>query len=115
PRQTYGDRPRLLAQLEIQFDDQSTQIIATDDSWRSAEGPIRSSDLLMGEDYDARREIPGWSTANFDASHWRPVELFEHPTIKVVAHRTAPVRKTREVKPIAPPKVSANKRRWLFD
>src|SRR5204862_4619772 len=57
PRQTYGDRPRLLAQLEITFDDGSTQGIVTDGSWRAGEGPIRSSDMLMGEDYDARMEI----------------------------------------------------------
>ena len=32
----------------------------------SAPGPIRSADLYDGEDYDARLERPGWSTAGFD-------------------------------------------------
>ncbi|HSV13352.1 MAG TPA: family 78 glycoside hydrolase catalytic domain, partial [Tepidisphaeraceae bacterium] len=115
PRQTYGDRPRLLAQLEVQFDDRTSVTIASDSSWQSSEGPIRSSDLLMGEDYDARQEMPGWSRPGFEASRWRPVELFDHPQIEIVAPRTPPVRPTRQVKPIAPPKVSANKRRWVFD
>jgi alpha-L-rhamnosidase len=115
PRQTYGDRPRLLAQIEIQFADGSSRIIATDETWKSGEGPIRSSDMLMGEDYDARMEIDGWSTAGFDDSRWRNAIVFDDPGIEIVAHRAPPIRKLGEVKPIAPPKVSANKRRWIFD
>src|SRR5207253_3121769 len=61
PRMSYADRPRLLAQLEIQLADGSSRMIVSDESWTWREGPIRSSDLLMGEDYDARMEIAGWS------------------------------------------------------
>jgi alpha-L-rhamnosidase len=107
PRQTYGDRPRLLAQLEVRFADGSTQTIITDETWASREGPIRSSDMLMGEDYDARME-------NTDAS-WQKVIVFDDPGIGIVAHRSPPVRPLEEIKPIAPPTVSKNKRRWLFD
>lgn len=115
PRQTYGDRPRLLAQLEVTLADGSTQAIATDGSWRAGEGPIRSSDMLMGEDYDARMEIPGWSAPGFDDRDWRAVQLAPDPGIEVVAHRAPPVRKLHTLKPIAPPVRSANKRRNIFD
>ncbi len=115
PRQTYGDRPRLLAQLEITANDGSKQTIVTDSSWKTGQGPIRSSDMLMGEDYDARLEIPGWSKPKFDDSNWSPAIVFDDPGIAIVAHRAPPMRRTHEVKPIAPPTVSANKRRWLFD
>lgn len=115
PRQTYGDRPRLRAQLEITYADGSTDTVATGQGWRAGEGPIRSSDMLMGEDYDARMEIDGWSTAAFDDSAWRPVLLPEAPSIAVVAARAPPVRPIEEIRPVGPPKVSANKRRHLFD
>ncbi len=133
PRQTFGDRPRLLAQLEITFTDGSTQTIVTDETWSAGEGPIRSSDMLMGEDYDARMEIDGWSNPHTFSPRgltgslenpasaqglnqdWRPVILFPDPNIDIVAHRALPVRKIQEIKPIAPPTVSANKRRHLFD
>ena len=115
PRQTYGDRPRFLAQLEITFHDGGTQTIASDESWRAGEGPIRSSDMLMGEDYDARMEIPAWSTTGFDDSRWRQAMVFDDPGIEIAAHRSPPVRKIQQIKPIAPPKVSANKRRHIFD
>ena len=105
PRQTYGDRPRLLAQLHLEFADGSERVIVTDKSWQAAEGPIRSSDLLMGEDVDARQVYPVW----------QPVLRFGHPEIELVAHRAPPVRRVREIKPIAPPVVSKNRRRHIFD
>ena len=43
PRQTYGDRPRLLAQLEIHLSVVTSIANATDNTWKCSEGPIRSS------------------------------------------------------------------------
>ncbi|MFT3788116.1 MAG: glycoside hydrolase family 78 protein [Tepidisphaeraceae bacterium] len=115
PRQTYGDRPRLLAQLEVTFDDGSTQVITSDSTWRAGEGPIRQSDMLMGEDYDARLEINGWSAAGFNDSSWRPVVTFADPGIELSAAIAPPTVRTQEIKPITPPKASANKRRHIYD
>ena len=73
-REIYGDKPRLMAQLEIEYDDGTTQTVATDASWKAAYGPTREADLLMGCAYDARRES-GWMTAGFDDAAWRPVAV----------------------------------------
>jgi alpha-L-rhamnosidase len=43
------------------------------------------------------------------------VVVFDDAAIELVAHRAPPVRRIQELKPIAPPKVSANKRRHIFD
>ena len=52
-----------MGQLEMEYDDGTREVVSTDASWKvSGEGPIREADFLMGESYDARREIPGWST-----------------------------------------------------
>ena len=116
PRQFYGDRPKLLAQLVIDFADGRSQTVHTDGTWTTTDaGPIRSSDMLMGEDYDARLEINGWSTAAFDAGRWEPVVVCDEPQIAIVAPRSRPVRKVSEISPPKLPTVSANKRRWLFD
>ncbi|MGC4031739.1 MAG: glycoside hydrolase family 78 protein [Tepidisphaeraceae bacterium] len=115
PRQYYGDRPKLLAQLVLDFTDGTSQTIATDGTWKTATGPIRSSDMLMGEDYDARLEITGWSSADFDASRWEPVAVMADPGIAIVPMRSQPVRKIQEIVPKQLPVVSANKRRWIFD
>jgi alpha-L-rhamnosidase len=118
PRMYYGDRPRLLAQLEITFADGSTQVVHSDASWRFTDkGPIRSSDLIQGEDYDARMEIPGWSTPAYDDSGWSHVETWTAPAgLRLVAKRMPPVRRVEELSPAReafnPPR-KAN--RWIFD
>lgn len=75
-RATYGKTPSLMAQLEIEYADGSRKIIGTDASWKvTGEGPIQEADLLMGEAYDARREMPGWATAGFDDRDWQSAIL----------------------------------------
>lgn len=69
----YGKRPWLRAQLRIDYTDGSSQQVVTDPSWRATPGPYTDSDLLMGENYDARAETPGWSGPGFDGSAWKPV------------------------------------------
>lgn len=73
-RLNYDGKPRLLAQLELEFSNGTTQTIVSDGSWTASYGPIRFSDLLLGEEYDARLELPGWDTPGFDDSGWDPVD-----------------------------------------
>ena len=72
-RQNFGDRPELLAALEVNFEDGSSLFLGTDDSWKTTVGPILESDFLMGEIYDARRELGGWSLPGYDDSAWSSV------------------------------------------
>ena len=53
-RQNYGERPSLLAQLEIEYSDGTTETIATDDSWRWKTGALLENDIISGESHDAR-------------------------------------------------------------
>jgi alpha-L-rhamnosidase len=77
-RSNYGKTPTVMAQLEIEYTDGSRATIGTDKSWKvTGEGPIREADLLMGESYDARREMSGWSIAGFDDANWQPAILAE--------------------------------------
>ena len=62
-RNLYGYDQSFLGQLELTYADGSREVVATDASWRSAPSPILHSGLYDGEDYDAREEQPGWSTA----------------------------------------------------
>src|SRR5260370_41212391 len=53
-RNIYGDWLALLAQLEIDYLDGTTERIVTDETWHAARGPILASDIYDGEAYDAR-------------------------------------------------------------
>jgi alpha-L-rhamnosidase len=118
-RQNYGDRPRLLAQLMVDFEDGSTAIIGTDATWKTNYGPILESDLLMGESYDARREaeFAGWNAPGFGDSRWLPVQEIPDPGIELNAACTPPIRRIEELQPIADPVQVPGRHgpRWIFD
>jgi len=92
--------PRLRLQLEITFEDGSTQVITSDDSWKvSTDGPTRYDNYYLGETYDARREIPGWNKPGFDASDWSSAREVEAPAGKVRAEKHQPIQVVDERKP----------------
>lgn len=97
--QYYGGRPALICQIELIYEDGSRERIVSDGGWRTSQGPIFYSDLLVGERYDARAEMPGWDEAGFDDSAWQPVEPFtpEPRAPRLDAERCPPVRETLEL------------------
>ena len=117
PRQHYGDRPRLLAQLEIVLADGSAFTIVSDGSWRTTSGPILENDLLMGESYDARLELGNWSQPNYDDSRWQPVMVAPPQTLPELTPRVGPpVRRMGEIKPVTiSPKETWMGRGRIFD
>ncbi len=116
-RQNYGDRPKLLAQLVIRYKDGTSQTIATDGTWKTSTGPILSSDLLMGESYDARLELGEWSKAGYDDKEWSSVKVFPEIGAKLAASPSRPVRRFEEIKPISTPKNMGGwpSGKWVFD
>jgi alpha-L-rhamnosidase len=102
PRNIYGDHPRFIAQLEIELTDGKQDHLVTDAIWRTTrQGPILSSDILNGEAYDARREMPGWDNAGFDDKAWQAATVASGINTKLVAQPNEPIRVSREIKPIA--------------
>ncbi|MBJ3786111.1 alpha-L-rhamnosidase [Devosia sediminis] len=72
----YGGRPALLCQLHLEYADGRVERVVTDEHWKTVQGPVCYSDFLMGEQYDARLEMPGWAEPGYDTSRWQPVEVF---------------------------------------
>ena len=71
----YGSETKLLAQIEVIYDDGTVDIIATDDTfeWTNG-GPIRFADNKDGEIYDARRD-------DFASADWKQVKLTKYNVI----------------------------------
>lgn len=93
----YGERPALLAQLEVTYTDGRTERVLSDTGWRATTGPVTAADLVMGEEYDARLETEGWTRTGFDASAWHPAEAAEKVTAALVAEAGGPTRVEREL------------------
>lgn len=103
-RYFFHPRPELKALLILEYADGTLEEIGTDECWRASRGPVLSADLYDGEDYDARLELPGWSTAVFDDESWSPVTIChdEASDNLVYEYRASPpVRCIQELKPIA--------------
>jgi len=94
-------RPRLLAQLEIEFADGSSLTIASDESWRIHPGPLVTNNIYLGEIYDARREIDGWNEPGFDDSGWEAVTVMPAPGGHLEAQPQPPITITRILEPVA--------------
>lgn len=96
----YGKDLALLLQLEIQYTDGTNEIIVTDQTWKSATGPVKSSELYNGEAYDARDEKPGWATPGYDDKNWVGVTTQNIPKDILVATYNEGVKKHETFKPL---------------
>ena len=112
-RELYGSEPRVLVQLEIEYTDGTRQLIATDESWKAAYGPIFEADFLMGETYDGRKEMTDWSTYWFNDAAWNNVAVTGKINAMIQAYPGVPVQKVLQIdaKKIAEPSEGS----YVFD
>jgi alpha-L-rhamnosidase len=108
----YGKTPRFLGQLQIDYADGSSGIVATGPDWKAWDGPIRQADFLMGETYDARLEN-NWDEPGFDQQDWASVDVGAELTPLIEAHPGPPVRSfaTLAPKSVSEPKPGV----YVFD
>jgi alpha-L-rhamnosidase len=115
-RQHYADRPQFLAQIVLTYSDGSEEIIATDQTWKAAQGPILESDMLMGESYDARRELKGWNQPGYNDSTWWPVAILPDHQAALVATNGPKVIRQQVLQPISIREIpDFINPRWIFD
>ncbi|MEU9731827.1 family 78 glycoside hydrolase catalytic domain [Streptomyces sp. NPDC048002] len=99
-RNIYGTDQSLIAQLEVEYDDGTTDVVATDATWTAAPGPILTSGLYEGETFDARLHDPAWATPSAaDTGNWTPVRTGTRDPATLVAPVGPPVRCTEEITP----------------
>lgn len=111
--QFFGKAPEFMAQLELTYADGHTEQILTDASWKSQRSPIRSSDFMLGEDYDARLEVKGWDKPDLKDDTWSPVMVRAESSHLLEAQVSEPVRQLCELKPkqVTEPKPGC----WTYD
>ena len=105
--------PKMMLELHLEYTDQTTEVISTDDSWKSAKSPIIYNAIRNGEHYDARNEIPNWDKSFFDDSDWSYVKLVRSPGGEILTTQMPSI----EVTDIVPVKSywKTNHNTWIFD
>ena len=98
---TYGF-PKVICQLQIQYEDGTTSTVITDESWNlTTEGPTRINNEYDGEYYDARMEFDGWSKSNFNDTDWMNAEIVDKPGELLVSQPNEAIKIMEELTPIA--------------
>lgn len=64
----------LRAMLYITYTDGSSECINTNHEWGAHKSPTTGSNWYGGEDYDARLELDGINSPNYDVSNWQKCE-----------------------------------------
>lgn len=93
----YGTDPQLLAQLVLDYPDGVRHVLVTDEQWREHPGATQYSDLLMGEQVDARQATTGWQYPGYDDSLWPPAKVLDTDTTTLTSTKDEPVRATQEL------------------
>jgi alpha-L-rhamnosidase len=98
--QWFGSK-RALLQLHVEYADGTSEVVVSDDSWKTAPGPVMSSCVFDGEMYDATQELPGWNEPGFNESSWRKANVVEPPGGVLVSHLMPPIKVVEHLKPKA--------------
>lgn len=105
----YLDDYLLKAELRVEFEDGSEQVIVTDDSWKCTASPILADSIYDGEVFDERKAIKDWSAASCSDCDWEQtkignnikVNVPEHPVLgKLYDRLSLPIVIKETVKPI---------------
>ena len=100
-RAFYGVNPSFMGQIKIEYEDGSSETIASNEnSWKANQGPILEADIIMGETYDARLEHKNWDKAGFDDSKWSKPKRYTLPNGKLMASPTTAIKNQEILKPI---------------
>ncbi len=92
--------PKMILQLELEYADGSKTTIVSDQSWKvTADGPILANNEFDGEEYDARKEMPGWNAAGFDDRNWLQAEAVEAPEGKLESQLNPNIRVMETIRP----------------
>lgn len=94
--------PRLIAQLNVEYDNGETVSILSDDSWKATDkGPITANNEFDGEQYDARLDLGKWTETGYDDSEWQSARRMEAPKGKLVAQMSPSLKVMEEIKPLS--------------
>lgn len=96
----YGKDIALLMQVNIKYTDGSTEIIATDNSWKSSTGEITYSEIYHGEIIDARKAKTDWNQPSYNDNNWSSVKVASFDMSNLLATYNETVKEHETIKPV---------------
>lgn len=85
-------RPYLLwLEARVTTGDGRETVISTDGTWRWHDGPLTSSNIYGGEDFDARRNPAAWTGPGFDDRSWEHAKVVPPPRGSIEKFSAPPI------------------------
>ena len=91
--------PKLILQIHLEYEDGRNEIVVSDESWKVSYGPLMENGIYYGEKYDARLEMPGWDSPNFDETDWEKIFATTGPPL--LSQMMPPIRVTERLRPVS--------------
>ncbi|WP_377110242.1 family 78 glycoside hydrolase catalytic domain [Pseudoalteromonas sp. R86517] len=110
---SYG-QPKFIAQLELSYEDGSTQLITSNEKWLSHPSAVIKEGIFSGELYDANKVVKDWNVNTSNLTGWKPVQALKlWPTEKLEPQLLPPIRPVKKmtVQKIFQPKENV----WVLD
>lgn len=108
----WKDCPKLLCELHIEYTDDTSDLIVSDESWKGSKGPIIFNQMRHGEHYDGRLFEEGWDLPSFNCNHWPDAKFVRAPGGKLKVMEMEAIKLRERFKPINKWKST---RGWIFD
>jgi alpha-L-rhamnosidase len=103
-RANYGDRPQLLAQLDVSLKSGQRETVVTDESWLWRPSWVLAADISHGEHLDARQFVDGWSDAGIETDGWAPVAVLAGQALDLLAQPHSGFTARRLLQPVDHPR-----------
>ncbi|MDB4919547.1 MAG: Bacterial alpha-L-rhamnosidase [Mucilaginibacter sp.] len=107
----YG-HPKMICRLVIEYKDGSINNLISDESWKTAPGPIVFTSIYGGEDYNANLEQPGWNTFKFDDTGWLKAIIVDGSP-QLNSQAADPLKVMQEFTPVSKKQLSNGA--WVYD
>ena len=96
----YGTEIGVLAALEVRYADGHVQTVLTDETWKAGPSTTTDNQIYDGQNIDANRDQPGWSSPGFDDSRWVGVHRIEFDHGLLTAPIGPPAVRQESIKPV---------------
>ena len=93
----WRNRPTFCLDLRITYEDGTSEVVSTNDSWKTHSSPVVMNSIYTGEHYDSRLDMPGWNKIGYDDKDWSGTRLRASPAQNIVSQLMYPIRNVDEI------------------
>jgi len=109
---SYG-APAVKLIIKLTYADGSQEDFYTNEDWKDATGPVVFNNIYGGDTYDARFEMNGWNTVDYDDASWGNTKVISPKITKISAQQLPAIKKLKEFEPVKVFKSSNGN--WIVD